>query len=214
MKRLALLLSAVVLLAAIACSDNDDPQATGSPTPGIEVEDGALERAALTLEDLGQGWQRADDTAPVTLQIGGRVGPSNIKDDDAEEDVTTAFEQSEDTGYVSNSIFLLENADIASAWIDQHREATDETWTQERMDGGGARYTRSGEVGSLPSLGDETFSATVDAVVEDAQGAETQRKIEYVVYRIDRILGFVVAQDVGAGTYVRKQEQKVASLVS
>lgn len=208
--RRAALVFALLVLGTTACAD-EQPQATDQPTPRLEVSVDALEEAALELPDLGEGWRPAEDDAPVTLQIGGRVGPSNIRD--AENEITTAFEQTAGTGYVSNSIFLVESGDIASAWLDQHAQATRERWTQERQDGGGARYERTGDVSGLPSLGDETFSAAIDAVVEDGEGNETSRKIEYVVYRVDRIVAFVVAQDVGVATYARRQEAKVSELV-
>jgi hypothetical protein len=213
MKRL-LFLPLLLALFVPACSDgnNTDGQATGSPTPRLEVRAGAIEDAVLTLDEMGPRWTEEEDAGPSTIQVGGRVGAANVKG--GEQDATSAFKQTDDSGYVTNSIFLLESADVAQAVIDEHRAATADRWTQERTDGGGARYHRAGDVGSLPKLGDDMYTAAINAVVIDAEGAETKRSIEYVVYRIDRILSFVIAQDVGVSTTVRRQERKVARLAS
>jgi hypothetical protein len=213
MKRLVVLPLLLALFVPACSSDGDpDAQATGTPTPRLEVPTGAIDDAVLDLEALGPGWSEEKNAAPSTIQVGGRVGAANVKG--GEQEATSAFKQTDDSGYVTNSIFLLDHTEAAQAVIDEHRAATKEQWTQERVDGGGARYERTGEVGSLPTLGDDMYTAAITAVVTDAEGTETERKIEYVVYRIDRILSFVIAQDVGVSTYVRRQEQKVARLAS
>jgi hypothetical protein len=185
---------------------------TGTPTPRLEIPAGALDDAVLSLTDIGPNWKEEKNAVPSTIQVGGRVGAANVKG--GEQEATSAFKQTNDSGYVTNSIFLLDSGDVAQAVIDEHREATKERWTQERVDGGGARYHRKGDVGSLPELGDDMYTAAIDAVVTDAEGDETKRAIEYVVYRFDRILSFVIAQDAGVSTYVRRQEKEVARLAS
>lgn len=210
MKRPLVLIAALAIV-TVACARNGDPTPTATPGPQITAED--VESAVLTIDDLGEGWESDEDATPSTVQIGGRVGPANIRD--AEVSATNGFVQEAGTGYVSNSIFLLESVEIAQAVMLAHEEADGiESWTQERRDGGGAQYERTGRIDDLPSLGDERYSATLDATVRDAEGEETERAIEYIVFRVDRVLAFVVAQDEPAGGYAGRQERKLARLTS
>ena len=86
-------------------------------------------------------------------------------------------------------------------------------WVQERNDGGGSVFKRTGRVADLPSLGDESYAAALTVKVTDAKGAETTRKVEYVAYRIRNLLAFVVTQDARAAVYALRQEGKVTRLV-
>jgi hypothetical protein len=210
MKRL-LTLAAAVAFTVNGCADGTNSADSPSPTR-LELAAGALNGAALTGTDVGGGWDKDSGAVPSTIQIGGKVGAANVKG--AEQEVTSAFKQKDGSGYVSNSVFLVESAALAESVIAAHREATAERWTQERKDGGGTDFRRTGQLSDLPALGDEMFTATVNATVRQANGTETKRKIEYVVYRIDRLLAFVIAQDVGVGKYVRAQEQRVARVVA
>lgn len=206
MKRLVVFV--VLLVSAAACNQTEEPPpTTASP---LSVGAGELETAALGKADAGKGWTEEKDAAPSTIQIGGEVGAANVKG--AEQEATSAFKQEAGAGYVTNSLFLVESASLAEAVIAAHRQATEEKWTQERKDGGGTQFRRTGEVSGLPGLGDEMFTAKVNATVRTAGGVEAKRKIEYVVYRIDRLLAFVIAQDVGVSKYARAQEQNVAKL--
>lgn len=208
MKRL-LVICALLTLVGASCSRGGGPDA--EPTPRFEIAPGALKTALLGAKDVGKGWTQESNAAPSTVQVGGTVGVANVKG--AEQEATSAFKERGDSGYVSNSLFLVESVDIAQAVIIAHRQADEEKWTQERKDGGGANFRLTGEVEDLPDLGEEMFTAAINAGVVDASGNETKRKIEYVVYRIDRLLAFVIAQDAGVSKYVRMQEQKVATLV-
>ena len=192
-----------------ACQRTEDPP-PATPAP-VEITADAVRSAVLSAGDVGDGWTAEEGATPSTVQIGGKVGPANVKE--SEVSATTAFAQDEGTGYVTNSIFLLSTEEVARAYLAEHREADDKTsWVQERKDGGGARYERTGQIGNLPSLGDEMYSAKIDAFVTEGDAEEVERDIEYVAYRIDRVLAFVVAQDVGVGAHVRKQERKLTNL--
>jgi hypothetical protein len=213
MKRLAVLTFLLTLLAA--CSGGGEPTSTAEPSARVEVLPGSVARSVLLRDDVADGWTAEENASPSTIQVGGKVGPANVKD--AEQEATTAFRQNGGSGYVTNSIFLVESADVARAVIAAHRQATVESWTQERKDGGGAAFRRTGEVSGLPALGDEMFSASINTTIRtggQGEGPEVKRKIQYVVYRLDRLLAFVISQDTGVNTYARRQEKKVARLVS
>jgi hypothetical protein len=176
MRRLAILL--LVLVAACSRGD-DDPQATATPLSTIAFESDAAEQSVLRIADLGDDWEREAEAAPSTIQIGGKVGPANVKG--ADDELTVAFKQKDDSGYVTNSVY------------------------------GGATFRRTGDV-DVPALGDEIYTAAINSEVRPGEGAATKRKIEYVVYRVDRMLSFVIAQDVPVSTAARRQEEKVARL--
>jgi hypothetical protein len=207
MRRLAVLL---LVLTFAACAKDETPQATASPT--VTFAPDVAEQSVLRVDDIGSTFERESTAEPSTVQVGGKVGPANVKG--AEQEMTIAFKQKDDSGYITNSVFLLESVDLARAVMEAHRQATVEKWTQERKDGGGATFRSTGEVDDIPSLGDETFTAAISSEVRTGDGVATKRKIEYVVYRIDRLLSFVIAQDAQVSTFARRQEQKVARLTT
>ena len=216
MKRLAVLLFAFAF-SAIACGGGDPPtltlEPTSEPEQELEIDESRLDEGLLEANDIGDGWQVDTDAVPSTVQIGGQVGPANLKK--AEADEISAFEQAEGTGYITNNLFLLVNADTAHEWIELHRTADlTKTWVQEREDGGKAENKNNGPIEDLPTLGDETYSARIAVTITDGDGMKTERRVHYVVYRIGRLLAFVIAQDADAAIFARKQEARVARLAS
>ena len=211
MKRL--LTALVIAFVAVACSDGGDgaSQTVLSPTPAVQITADDVRSSVLGATDMGEDWQKEANASPSTVQIGGKVGPANVKD--AEADATSAFKAMEGSGYVSDSIYLLSSTELAESVMEAHRDAQDiDKWTQERVDGGGSRFTNKGKVNNLPSLGDEMYTATLDVKVTKPGTPEVTRKIEYVAYRIDRVVAFVIAQDAVVSTYVSKQEKKLTRL--
>ena len=204
----------LLVLASAACGRGDEPRPAADPTPGLEVSAEQVEAALITGTDLGPGkWAKETNPAPSTVQIGGKVGPANVKD--AEEEAIVAFRKQDGSAYVTNSIYLVDSAEVAEAVILAHHQAeSEETWTQERKDGGGARFKRAGPVKGLPALGDETYSARLGVTVIDADGDEVERKIHYVVFRNNRLLTFVITQDTDSVPVARRQEEKVARLTA
>ena len=202
------------LLCLAGCTNGDGT--TASPTPGVpplELTEGDLDRALLTKSDVGDKWKSEDDPSPSTVLIGGQVGPANLVAR-ADAEGTSAFEEKEGTAYLSNTLLLVENEALARAVMAKHEEADTETrFVQERNDGGRAVFRRTGRVAKLPSLGDESYSATLSVKNTDAEGVETSRKVEYVAYRINNLLAFVVTQDARAAVYALRQEAKVTSVV-
>lgn len=213
MRKLLLLLATSAFVAS-ACSGAKEPAgATPTPEPRTSIDPARVEDAPLDLGDVGAKWDVDPDAAPSTVQIGGQVGPSNVEDVEAQ--VTTAFNEKEGSGYLSSSIFLVNTQEFAQAVMSVHDDATrTRSWTQERQDGGTYSFERTGDVADVPQLGEETYSAKLKVVVTDAAGKKTDRNIEYIVFRLDRILAFVVAQDAKAGVYARRQEQRLSELVA
>jgi hypothetical protein len=205
-------LAVLVLLGACNRSPNE-PAATATPDdPPLELTTGDLETVLLTQSDAGDKWEAAKDAAPSTVLIGGQVGPANI--DIATADATSAFTEKEGTGYLSNTLLVVVDEATARAIMGKHDDADARTrWTQERNDGGRSVFKRTGRVANVPSLGDESYSATVTAKVTDAEGNEATRKVEYVAYRIRNLIAFVVTQDARAAVYALRQEAKVTRLV-
>jgi hypothetical protein len=202
-----------LLVVAGACNRApDEPSATPSPeTPPLELTTGDLETALLTASDVGDKWEPSEEAAPSTVLIGGQVGPANI--DIATADSTSAFEQQEGTGYLTNTLVTVADEQTARAIMAKHDDAeARDRWVQERNDGGRSTFRRTGRVANLPALGDESYSATLTAKVTDADGEETTRRVEYVAYRIRNLLAFVVTQDARAAVYALRQEAKVTRL--
>lgn len=208
--RRALAVSVLALLLLASCSSEDPSSATDAPD--VAFVPGALTAATLTADDLPDGWEVADDPAPSTIQYGGRVGPANIAS--PEQEITVAFREDGGSGYVSNSVFLLESVDLARAVMLAHTRSDAEKWTQERQDGGGASFRRTGEIDGLATLADEVATAAINSEVTDADGAVTKRRIGYVAYRMDRIVAFVIAQDADVAPLARRQAERVDRLVS
>lgn len=211
MTRVLPLVIAALLLAG--CERVDEATPTPSPTARITQTD--VEATLLEVSDVGdegEGWEAQPEAQPNTVQIGGRVGAANV--DHATGRATAAFEQTEGSGFVSNSIFSFENAETAQAVILAHNQAETDTWTQEREEEGGATFTSQGPLDDVPSLGDEMFTARLDVVIRDADGNETERMIEYVTFRVGRLVSFVVTQDTQAGVLARRHERKVARIVT
>jgi hypothetical protein len=211
-KRLAALALLMVAAGGACGQDGGDGQTTASPTPKLEVSEAQLEDALLEAKDVGSGWEEQKDPAPSTVQIGGRKGwgPANMEDTDAT--AIAAFRKP--PAYLITHLYVVDTPLVAEAIIDAHERAGPvTTWTQERTDGG-ARFKRAGPVEDLPQLGDETYSARLSATIVDEEGKETKRRLQYVVFRTDRIVAFVITQDVGVQKYATRQEQKLASLTS
>ncbi len=168
-----------------------------------------MRASALEAKDVGSTWTQETNPVPSTVQIGGRVGPANVKD--AEAEGISAFKKP--PAYITSNVFLLESTELAQGVLLAHNQAEDEeTWVQERKDGGGARFKRVGDVEDLPDLGEESYSARLSVTVTDAKGDETKRKIQYVVFRVNRLVAFVIAQDANVGKLAARQEKKVVSL--
>jgi hypothetical protein len=203
-----------VLLLAGGCNSSGEPSATSSPeSPPLELTTGDLETALLTASDVGDKWEPSEEDTPSTVLIGGQVGPANI--DIATEDATSAFDEKDGTGYLSNTLLIVADEQTARAIMAKHEDAESrERWVQERNDGGRSNFRRTGTVADVPALGDEAYSVALTAKVADADGEETTRKVEYVVYRIRNLLAFVVTQDARAAVYALRQEAKVARLVA
>jgi hypothetical protein len=201
-----------VLALASACNRSPDaPNATDDPP--LEFTTGDLETALLTADDAGDKWEPSEEDAPSTVLIGGEVGPANI-DERATADATSAFDQKDGTGYLSNSLLVVADEETARAIMAKHDDAeARDRWTQERNDGGRSVFRRTGRVANLPSLGDESYSATLTAKLTDAEGEESTQKVEYVAYRIRNLLAFVVTQDARAAVYALRQEANVTRLV-
>lgn len=208
--------AALAVFALLAgCNRGAEQTATATPAdPPLELTTGDLETALLTKSDAGDKWEATEDAAPSTVLIGGQVGPANI--DIATSDATSAFTQKEGTGYLSNTILTVTDEATARAIMAKHDDADARTnWAQERNDGGRSTFKRTGRVANLPSLGDESYSATITAKVSGAEGEEeTTRKVEYVVYRIRNLLAFVVTQDARVAVYALRQEANVTRLVA
>ena len=204
---------AVLVLLGGCNRSPDTPTATATPDdPPLELTTGDLETALLTQSDAGDKWEVAKEAAPSTVLIGGQVGPANI--DIATADSTSAFNETDGSGYLSNTLLVVADEATARAIMGKHEDADARTrWTQERNDGGRSTFKRTGRVASLPSLGDESYSATITAKVTDAEGNEATRKVEYVAYRIRNLIAFVVTQDARAAVYALRQEAKVTRLV-
>jgi hypothetical protein len=215
MKRSALLLALFALLLG-ACSTGEEsprPDGTPDPEPQLEVEPEQLPDGLLELSDIGEGWTEDEDPEPSTVQIGGQVGPANLKTSEAE--AISAFEETDGSGYITNNLFLLVNADTAHEWIELHRHGhATKTWVQDREDGGTATNKNNGPIEDLPALGDEMYTARIAVTIEDGDGVKTERRVHYVVYRVDRLLSFVIAQDADAAVFARRQESRVARLTS
>jgi hypothetical protein len=203
-----------VLVLVVGCGKGNEPTAaTATPDdPPLELTTGDLEGALLTASDAGDKWEAAKDPAPSTVLIGGQVGPANSTDR-ATADATSAFDEKDGTGYLSNTVLVVADEATARAIMAKHDDADARArWTQERTDGGRSVFKRTGRVANLPTLGDESYSATLSATATDAQGVEATPKLEYVAYRIRNVIAFVVTQDARAAVYALRQEAKVTRL--
>lgn len=212
--RNVLAVAAITFIALTGCTDGGEPSPIATPSAQpLELTEGDLEQAVLTSKDVGGKWDAEDDPAPSTVLIGGSVGPANVLAR-AEAESTSAFVEKEGAAYLSNTLLLVENEAVARAIMAKHEEADSRTrFAQERNDGGRAVFKRTGRVAQLPSLGDESYSAKLSVKATDAEGTETSRKVEYVAYRINNLLAFVVTQDAKAAVYALRQEGKVTRLI-
>lgn len=174
--------------------------------PALDSRD--LARAALSTEDMGTGWTEQETATPNTIQIAGDVGAANITNPIA--DATAAFRETAGPGFVSVSLFMVGSEDVAHQIIATHRQAADQkTWSQEREDGGTASFENSGTIGGLGQLGDELFSARLAVTITTGEGAETERIVEYVVFRNGPVVAFVVAQDAKVASLGIKEAEKI-----
>lgn len=158
---------------------------------------------------MGPGWTPKPDATLNTVQIGGRIGAANISNPPAQ--TTTAYTQKSGSGFLTDSVFLMGTPTLARNVIDFHSQAASTaTWTQTRTEGGKTDWKISGALTGFPSLGEQMFATRLHASITDAKGAKTERNVEYVVFRVGRIVAFVVAQDVGAAPFAQKLATKVA----
>ena len=205
--RFRALLLVVVVFGATSCGNGEKE---APPPPDLTREQ--LLATTLDQESVGDGWERKESPGPNTVQIGGRVGAANVRPVLAE--ATSAFDQAEGTGFISDTILLLRSEEMARAVIPAHEEAALKTsWTQDRQDGSQASFKFSGGV-QLPSLGDAMFAARLMAIIRTPEGQESERAVEYVTFSLGPLIAFVVTQEVGAGQYARRLESRVARLLS
>jgi len=200
------------LIATIVCATacgSGRSQAVATPAP---ISADAIRGAALTPSDMGTDWTQKSDAAINTVQIGGRIGATNISNPGVV--TTTAFEQKSGSGFVSDSVFLMATPGLARSVIAAHEQAAaTTTWTQTRTEGGHTDWKISGLIAGLnPPIGDQMFATRMHADISDAKGAKTARSVEYVVFRVGRVVAFVVAQDTGAAVFARKLETKVRAV--
>lgn len=199
---------ALALLFATACGGSDTRDRTiATPAP---ISSSAIQAAALSATDMGAAWTPKPNATLNTVQIGGKIGAANIASPPAQ--ATTAFTQKTGSGFVSDSVFLMGSSALGRSVIEAHGQAASTTtWTQTRTEGGSTSWTVAGSLAGLdPPLGDEMFATKLRASIVDAKGLKTQRTVEYVVFRVGRVVAFLVAQDVGAASFARKLEDKVA----
>jgi hypothetical protein len=211
MRKAVLLIAATVL--AASCSSSKTPTPTPSPTVSITAAD--LENGVLTSEDMGKGWTAVKDPQPDTFQIGGRVGTETYLAN-ATASKTVSFSQDNGSGFVTNTVMILPSTAGAEAVMAAHQNQPS-TWRQQRTAAVGGGYLDAkltGPVSNLDQLGDDSFSAHVDATIKPANGTpSTTRIVEYVAYRIGNVVSFVVAQDVGVKTYASKQEARLQRVI-
>jgi len=200
---------AVPLLVSAACNS---AQETAPTEPPLNVSSSDVREAVLGDGDLGDEWSKEDDARPSTVQVGGKVGPANIEPVRAS--ATSAFVQNEGSGYLSNTLYLLQSDAAARAVMDAHIEQDDtKTWKQERDDGGEANYERLGRVPNVSNLGDELYTSRIKATITTPGAEAVERTIDYVAFRLRSLVAFVVVQDIDGGTFARRLEPKVARLV-
>jgi len=207
--RRALLVLIALVACVTACSKNTPPVATPSP-----ISRSAITSAALSAADVGPGWTQKTDATINTVQIGGRIGATNIASPPAQ--ATTAFTQKVGSGFVSDTVFLMGTPTLARSVIDFHEQAASTTsWTQTRTEGGKTDWKISGDPAGLnPPLGEQMFATRLHATITDAKGAKTERNVDYIVYRVGRVVAFVIAQDVAGAPFARRQEANVQRAVN
>jgi hypothetical protein len=197
----------VVLVLAGSCGGGEETP----PPPDLDRQD--LARALLNAQDAGDAWEQTENPAPNTVQIGGKVGAASIRPSLAE--ATSAFEQKEGSGFVSDTIILLQSEGSARAVIAAHEEAAKTTsWSQEREDGTAADFSFNGAVQGLPALGDEMFAARLKSVITTADDQTSENAIEYVAFSAGPMVAFVVTQDTTSGVLARRLESRVARLLT
>ncbi len=208
MRKLALAVAALLLTSA-ACTSGQEAAPTEPP---LNLSSSDIRGAVLTEEEAGAEWDTETGARPSTVQIGGMVGPANIEPVRAS--ATIAFVQEEGSGFVSNTLYLMQSEAAARAVMDAHIEHDDtRTWKQERDDGGEANYERQGRVPGVSNLGDELYTARIKATISVPSADNVERTIDYIAFRIRSLIAFVVTQDADGGTFARRMESKVARLV-
>jgi hypothetical protein len=195
----------LIAFAAGACS-HAKPPPVATPSP---ITSAAITATTLSPGDMGPGWTPKSAATLNTVQIGGRIGATNISNPPAQ--ATTEYTQKAGSGFVSDSVFLMGTPTLARNVIDFHSQAASTTsGTQTRTEGGKTDWKVSGALTGLPPLGDQMFATRLHASITDAKGSKTERDVDYVVSRVGRVVGFVVAQDTGAAPFAKKLEAKVA----
>lgn len=202
---------ALLLMATIAASACGESKKEAPPPPDLSRQQ--LKGATLVQGAVGEGWKAKENPGPNTVQIGGRIGAANIRPVQVE--ATSAFNQEEGTGFVSDTILLLRSEEMARAVIPAHEEAAlKASWTQDREDGGLAKFSFNGAVEDLTPLGDAMFAARLKVVVTTTDDQTSEHSIEYVAFTLGPLVAFVVTQDVRAGPLARRLESRVAKLLT
>lgn len=198
------------LLLVASCGGGDE--ARPSPTP-LDLDRLDLTRALLNPQDAGEAFEQTENPAPNTVQIGGRVGAASVRPSLAE--ATSAFDEKEGPGFLSDTILLLRSTDTARAVIAAHEDAAQKrTWTQDREDGGVAQFRIDGAVQDLPALGDDMYAARLTVEITSADESTSENTVEYVTFSIGPMVAFVVTQDAQAAVLARRLESRVARLLN
>ncbi|MGH2758928.1 MAG: hypothetical protein ACRDKJ_05115 [Actinomycetota bacterium] len=202
----------LVLVSALAasCGGGDEAQPSATP-PDLDRQD--LRRALLNAQDAGDAWAQTANPGPNTVQIGGRVGAASVRPSLAE--ATSAFDEKEGPGFVSDTVLLLRSTEVARAVITAHEDAAKiREWSQEREDGGVADFTIEGAVQNLPSLGDDMYAARLKSVITAADDSTSESSVEYVAFSVGPMVAFVVGQDTTVAVLARRLESRVARLLN
>jgi hypothetical protein len=211
--RKSLVACALAAFLLAACAGEELATPTAPPLPVLDDAD--LAKAVLTSEDVGEGWTKDEDAATNTVQIGGSVGAANVTGTLAQS--TVSFKQLPGAGSasVTNSVFLTAGEDIARSIMQAHENAAAKpTWSQDREDGGKATFKNTGLVEGLASFGDDDFNARLVVNIKDAEGNETERTVEYLVYRDGALLVFIAAQDAEVEAFATNQARRLDDVLA
>jgi hypothetical protein len=209
MRRFGLLF---LLLTLVSCGPKT-PAATSTPAPTHEITEKELAVGALMQQDVGNvtAWKPQTNPQPDTFQIGGRVGSATFITH-ASAEVTVAFAQQTGSGFVSNTVYALPTVAEAQAVMTAQNQADQiKTWRQQRNDGGYLDAKKIGGVTGLDTLGDDMYTARLEVNVRPKGSAvAVKRGVDYVAFRIGRIMSFVVAQDAPVKAFAEREEARLA----
>jgi hypothetical protein len=208
------LLCVVSVLALSACGSSDPSDSAASPSAAAAIRVDAVPKAALSLEDMGEGWSRFDvASVEGCTKIGGKICAEDVPGRVSTK-IEVGYNQGDSNeGFVANTILLMAVEEDARKAVDAFRAAARTKRWNQSFTAGDATYELSPL--EFDRQGDETIAYRIlSTATGHGSDRSASRQIDYIVFRSGRVISFLYVIKAESAPIARKSAEKIEALVS